>query len=85
MSEKKWTDEDVTKMAQRAAELVDREIRAGSFGSHYNDNAIVMECVGEALGSIESSIEWVLDEISEGSWNPLMGIYAPHHTGGQDD
>ena len=82
MSEKKWTDEDVMKMAQRAAELVDREIRNGTFGDQYTDNAIVMECVEEALGSIESSIEWVFDEIADGSWDPSKGVYAPS-TGGQ--
>ena len=82
MSEKKWTDKDVEKMAQRAAELVDREIRNGTFGDQYTDNAIVMECVEEALGSIESSIEWVLDDISDGTWNPTMGIYAPRYTTG---
>ena len=84
MSEKKWTDKDVEKMAQRAAELVDREIRNGAFGDQYTDNAIVMECVEEALGSIESAIEWVFDEIADGAWNPTMGVYAPRRTtGGQ--
>lgn len=72
-----WTDEEVITIAKRAANLVSQEFNDGNFGPEFSRNKVVRNAVGEALGAIESGLEWVFDEIDDEEWEPSKGVYAP--------